>query len=159
MKVQIVAGLAAALVLTGCQSRYNPVNWSWGGGNASRTTLAPDDGYEDKTERRPLVSQVLSMDVERVPGGAIVTAVGLPPTQGYWKADLVSTYQTVTGEVAAKDGEIRLEFKIIPPPVPNPVVNQQSREVVAGTYLTDQTLYNVRRITVVAANNSVASSR
>lgn len=159
MKAQIVAGLVAVLVLAGCESRYNPTNWGWFGGSRSAPTLEPQDGYEDTTEIRPLVQQVLSMSVDQVPGGAIVTATGLPPSQGYWEADLVSAFQTVTGDVASKDGEIRLDFRIVPPRTPKPVVNQRSREVTTGLYLSDQTLQNVRRITVVGSANSRSSTR
>ncbi|SNT11032.1 hypothetical protein [Tropicimonas sediminicola] len=159
MKAQIVAGVIAALVLAGCQSRYNPGNWGWFGGSRSAPTLEPRDGYEQNADFRPLVEQVVSMTVEQTPGGAIVTATGLPPTQGYWKADLVSTYQTVTGEVAAKDGEIRLEFRIVPPPTPTPASTARSREVTTALFLTDQTLRNVRQITVVGQANARSSRR
>ena len=130
MKLKIVAGLVMALlVLSGCQSRYNPVNWGWFGGSRSEATLAPNRGYPSDVDPRPLVSQVVSMQVDRVPGGAIVTAVGLPPTQGYWAADLVSTYETEAGKIASKDGVIQLEFRVVPPRGPQNVVNQRSREI------------------------------
>ncbi|MFD0981389.1 hypothetical protein [Tropicimonas aquimaris] len=159
MKAQIVAGVIAALVLTGCQSRLNPGNWGWFGGSRSAPTLEPEDGYDQNADLRPLVEQVVSMSVEQTPGGAIVTATGLPPTQGYWKADLVSAYETVTGAVASKDGEIRLEFRIVAPPTPKPVGAARSREVTTALFLTDQTLRNVRQITVVGQANARSSSR
>jgi hypothetical protein len=159
MRLQIVAGLLVLTVLAGCQSRYNPTNWGWFGGSTGEATLAPRSGYAPDVDPRPLADQIVSMQVDRLPGGAIVTAVGLPRTQGYWKADLVSTYKTESGKTAAKDGVIRLEFRVIPPRGPRPVVNQASREISAGIYLTDQTLRGVRTITVVGAQNQRSSRR
>ncbi|WP_068111390.1 hypothetical protein [Tropicimonas marinistellae] len=159
MKAQHVAGLLAVLLLAGCESSYNPANWGWFGRSQSTPTLAPSDGYEDTTDIRPLVSQVVSMRIERAPGGAIVTAVGLPPTQGYWAADLLSTYVDVVGDVAANNGEILLEFRIVPPRAPQPAINAQSREVTAGIFLSDQTLQGVRTVTVVGQNNRRSSRR
>ncbi|SDJ41825.1 hypothetical protein [Aliiruegeria lutimaris] len=158
MKVQIVAGLVAVLVLTGCQSRYNPTNWGWFSGSQSGT-LEPRKGYPSDVDPRNLVSQVTSMQIDQVPGGAIVTAVGLPPTQGYWNADLISTYKTETGAVAPKDGVIQLEFVIAPPRQQRNVVNTASREVSAGTFLSDQTLRGVRTIRVIGQNNQRSSNR
>ncbi|PRY21433.1 hypothetical protein CLV78_10946 [Aliiruegeria haliotis] len=159
MKVQILAGVIAVLVLAGCESRYNPGNWGWFGGGRSEPTLAPRKGYVDDSDPRPVIDQVVSMTVDKVPGGAVVTAVGLPRTQGYYAADLISTYETEAGKPAAKDGVMRLEFRIVPPRQPRPVVNQASREVVSAFYLSDQALQSVRQITVVGARNQVSSRR
>ncbi len=159
MKVQIVAGLLAIGLLAGCQSRYSPNNWGWFGGSQSEPTLAPNDGYAPDYDRRPLVQQVVSMSVDQVPGGAIVTAVGLPPTQGYWEADLVSTYETESGKPAPKDGVMRLEFRIVPPRGQKRVSTAISREVTAGTFLSDQALGAVRTITVVGSGNQRSSGR
>ncbi|RYH10380.1 hypothetical protein [Tropicimonas sp. IMCC6043] len=159
MKTQIVAISLAVLVLAGCSSRYNPVNWSWFGGSRSEASLAPRGGFPSDVDPRPLVSQVVSMQVDRVPEGAVVTAVGLPPTQGWWAAGLVSRYESEAGRIAAKDGVIELEFRILPPAKPQNVINEASREVSAGIYLSNQTLAGVRRITVIGQNNQRTSNR
>lgn len=159
MKTQIIIGLTAVLVLAGCQSRYNPGNWGWFGGGSSEPTLAPRRGYTEYVETRPLVDRILSVSVEPVHGGAIVTAVGLPPTQGYWSADLVPVNTTETGRPISIDGVMLLEFRIVPPPVRNPVVNEVSREVVAGRFLSTQSLGNARQVTVVARQNQASARR
>lgn len=159
MKTQIVAGLVAVLVLGGCESNYNPGNWGWFSRSQSTPTLEPGKGYEDKTDYRPMVEQVTSMSVDRVHGGAIINAVGLPKTQGYWAADLVPTYETESGKPTSKDGVMRLEFRVVPPRTPQPSVNQRSREVVAGLFLSDQALQGARQIIVVGEQNQRSSSR
>lgn len=159
MKLPIFAGLVAVLVLAGCQSRYNPSNWGWFGGSRSEPSLAPRNGYPSDIDPRPLVSQVVSMSVDQVPGGAVVTAVGLPPTQGWWAADLVSTYVTEAGQTAPKDGVIQLEFRVVPPVSARGSVNKASRELTAGTFLSEQTLRGVRQIRVIGANNQRSSGR
>ena len=141
---------AAALILTGCGglggSRLNPLNW-FGGDREVRAApterAAPDI---------PLVDQIVSLQVDQGPGGAIVSTVGLPPTQGFWRAELVrvpdddpSTY--------------RMEFQILPPLTPQRQGTQPSREVLAGTFLSDQTLAGVRRIVVQGARNQRVVSR
>jgi hypothetical protein len=100
----------------------------------------------------PLVDQVVSLSVDPTPTGAIVSAVGLPPTQGYWGAELAP--------VASPDpSALVLEFRLLPPPEPRPVGTQPSREVLAGTELSNQDLAGVRTITVRAARNVAASRR
>ncbi|MFV0333999.1 MAG: hypothetical protein ACK5JR_08020 [Tropicimonas sp.] len=161
MKAQIVAGLVAVLVLTGCQSRFNPTNWGWGwfGNDRSEPTLAPRDGYPSDIDPRPLVAQVTSMQVDRASGGAIVTAVGLPATQGYWAADLVSTYKTEAGRIAAKDGVLQLEFLVVPPRERRRSGTTVSREISAGIFISEQSLAGVREIRVVGQNNQRSSRR
>ncbi len=159
MKVQIVAGLVAVLVLAGCQSRYNPGNWGWFSNSSDTPTLAPNKGYPSDVDPRPLVSQVVEMQVDQVPGGAVVTAVGLPPRQGYWAADLVSTYKSEAGKIASKDGVIQLEFRVVPPRQQTNVVNTASRELTAGAFISDQSLGGVRQIRVIGQNNQRTSSR
>ncbi|MDV7141592.1 hypothetical protein R3X27_02745 [Tropicimonas sp. TH_r6] len=159
MKVQIVAGLLAVLVLAGCQSRYNPGNWGWFSNSTGEPSLAPNKGYPIDADPRPLVSQVVSMQVDQVPGGAVVTAVGLPPRQGYWGADLISTYKSEAGRIAPKDGVIQLEFRVVPPKRQTNAVNQASRELSAGAFISDQSLRGVRQIRVIGQNNQRTSSR
>ncbi|MBM2576548.1 hypothetical protein JQC91_09530 [Jannaschia sp. Os4] len=145
----IAAITATALVLSGCGlggSRLNPLNW-FGGDREVRA--APT---ERAAPQIPLVDQVVSLQVDQAPGGAIVSTVGLPPTQGFWDAELVP--------VPSEDGSTYvLEFQLLPPPAPQPQGTQPSREVLAGTFLSDQTLAGVRRIAVQGARNQRVVSR
>jgi hypothetical protein len=142
--------LALALVtgLAACgNSRLNPFNW-FGGDRETRVEVsdaaAPDD-------LRGLVSEVIDLAVEPVPQGAIVRATGLPPTQGFWEADLVEVERTETAIV--------YEFRVFPPLQPNRVSTQRSREVITGTQLSNFDLRGIRTITVIGAQNRRSVSR
>lgn len=154
MAKRLILTLAALGVLSGCtaisESRLNPFNWFGPGEQVE--TLVPLDAAPVDT--RPLIDEVTELLVERTPGGAIVRARGLPPTQGYWDGDLVSETR---GEPV--DGVLTYEFRIVAPRDPQPVSTRQSREVVVGLFLSDQSLEGVREIRVVAARNTRASRR
>ncbi|WP_370268492.1 hypothetical protein [Nioella sp.] len=144
MTPRILVALIVVLGLTGCATRLNPFNW-FGGDREERiaveeTAVAGDPDY------RQLVTQVVSLNVDAMPGGAIVRAVGLPPRQGYWEADLV--------EVGRDNGELVFEFRVYQPLDPNTRPGtQQSREILAGTSLSRQDLSGIRSIVVIAAQN------
>lgn len=157
-----LAALAAVMVLTGCgkvrESRFNPFTW-FGQSRSEEPTLAPDGGYAQFTDRRGLVDQVKQMQVDRMPGGAIVTAIGVPPTQGWWDADLIPDTKGVDDRPVAENGVITLNFRLLPPPGPTPTGTPASRELSATYFLSDQVLAGVRTITVRAQQNSRSSRR
>lgn len=157
MRLPFTGVLIATLVLAGCgtvrESRLNPFNW-FGRSVESTQTVAegavpgrPDDG-------RILVAQVTDMEVARQPGGAIIRASGLPPTQGWWNTDLVAENG---GEPV--DGVLTYRFVIAEPVKPNRVSTPQSRELTAATYVSDVKLAAVSSIVVVGAENSRSSRR
>ncbi|MBL9052031.1 MAG: hypothetical protein JNK19_18095 [Tabrizicola sp.] len=138
------------LALTGCgairESRLNPFNWFKK--SEPRETVVLDE----KGDPRPLVDTVLSMAVEPIPGGAIVRARGVTPTQGWWDAELVA--QDVT-----EDGVLVYEFRLVPPIGRTDVNTQQSREIDVGIYISDVKLAEVREIVVQGATNARVSRR
>lgn len=140
-------------MLAGCasiaESRFNPFNWFGRGQEAE--TLAPGERPADP---RPLVDQVTELVVERVPGGAIVRARGLPPTQGYYDGALVSETRNTP-----EDGVLTYQFRIVEPATPQRVSTVRSREVIVGLFLSDQTLEGVRSIRVEAARNARVARR
>lgn len=156
MRLPVFGVLILALALGACarvrDSRLNPFNWF----QRSEVVVAsaesvvpgrPNDG-------RLLVAQITDMEVARHPGGAIVRATGLPPTQGWWKADLVAENNGVP-----VDGVLTYRFVIAQPLGPKPVSTPRSREVTAATHLSDIRLANVTQIVVVGAQNSRVSRR
>lgn len=147
----LTAALLAVTLLSACgfgQSRLNPLNW-FGRSQPVETggllTTAPADP-------RPLVAQVLTMSIEPYPGGALVRATGLPPTQGFWDGELVALPVDDTGTLV-------LEFHIFPPIARAGVVNQQSREVTVAYSLSDIKLESISQIIVQGAGNARASRR
>ncbi len=145
----VVLGLAVALA--GCgkvrQSKLNPFNWFRK--SEPRETIVLPGKQEDP---RPLVDTVLSMQVEPIPGGAVVRARGVTPTQGWWDAELVK-------RDVEDEGVLVYEFRLQPPAEQTGVSTQQSREIDVAIYLSDVKLQNVREIVVQGAKNARSARR
>ncbi len=150
MKFLVAAGLIATLVVAGCGTRLNPLNWF--GSDAETIAGAPADFIADPRE---LVTQVTSLKIERTVGGAIIRAVGLPPTQGYWDAELVP----LNNEEPDENRVLTYEFRISAPVFSRAVSTQQSREVVVAQFISDRGLAGVRRITVTGSESSRSTNR
>ncbi len=151
MNKPLIAALCAALALGACstigKSRLNPFNW-FGGSEETVVARAPLDRPADP---RLLISQVTDMKLERMPGGVIIRATGLPPTQGYWEAELVAP--------PIEDGKIIYDFRVFPPVDDAAISTPQSREVTVATYLSNIKLESIRQITVQGENNARTSRR
>jgi hypothetical protein len=143
------------LLLASCgisETRLNPFNW-FGGGD--ETTSAEPVQVVERADRRPLVAEITQLVIERTPGGAIVRVTGLPPTQGWYGADLVN----VNPDGAPLDGVLSYSLRAEPPKTPTRVSTQQSRELTAAVFVSDITLAGVRVIQVTGAQNSRIARR
>lgn len=153
MRIPLLAALAIGLTLGGCgavrESRLNPFNWFGGSEETEAQPALPGA----PVDRRMLVEEVVALSVERLPGGVIVRATGLPATQGYWEAELVAR--------PVENGELIYDFRIFPPITNEPVSTPQSREVVVATYLSDFRIESegIRQITVQGGLNARTSRR
>lgn len=146
--------LALAVTLSACggwrESRINPRNWF---GKQEVTSLEPKEGYPDVAEDpRELVAQVTNLEVKQTQGGAIVAATGLPPTQGWWGAELLAEND---GEPV--EGVMTYRFVVAWPNPGSPpsqrVMTPQSREVTAAAFLSNVKLTEVKKIVVIGATN------
>ena len=142
--------MVTVLALAGCgfgQSRFNPINWF-----GPPRVGTPVQIYTAPVDPRGLVDTVLTLKVEPYPGGAIVRASGLPPTQGYWDAALV---------LLPDDGKGHLvyEFRIAPPKTPATSGSQPSREVTVAVNATDFQLQDITAIEVQGAGNALSAHR
>lgn len=147
MALRLLVTLALVLGLSACGTRLNPFNWF--GADRDEPVAAVES--EGTVDNRRLVTQVLSLEVDPYPGGAIIRAMGLPPMQGFWEADLV--------EVSRADGTLVMEFRVFPPVTATREGTQRSREILAGTSLTNQALAGLRTITVQGQTNQRSVSR
>ncbi|MCG6884365.1 MAG: hypothetical protein LJE62_11495 [Silicimonas sp.] len=146
----LIIGLALALAVSGCsrisESRFNPLNW-FGSSEPAPAAVVAD------TDPRPRVARVTSLVVEPTPTGAIVRAVGVAPTQGWYAASLVpETDEPVNGEMV-------YVFRAVPPPTPEPVSTVRSRELSAARTLSVQDLAALRVVRVVGAQNALVARR
>lgn len=123
-------------------SRLNPFNW-FGRSRSENVEVAPTDSQNDP---RRFVEQVVSLQVDPTPEGAIIRSVGLPPTQGFWDAELV--------EIQRDDPtQLVYEFRVSPPLEQRRQSTQQSREIIVGTEVSAFRLRGVNSITVVGRAN------
>lgn len=159
MQKPLIAVLALTLPLAGCgfgKSRLNPFNWF---DSPAVESLEPEGGYPvlDGDDRN-MVAQITALEIKRTLDGAIVTAHGLPPTQGFWDAELVPD-----DKGRPVDGVITYHFLLREPPADSPastrVMTPESREVVAGAFINTTRLANTSKIVVIAAGNSRSISR
>lgn len=145
----VVLGLG--LALAGCgglrQSRLNPFNW-FRKSEPRETIVLPGE----TTDPRGLVETVLSMNVEPIPGGAVIRARGLTPTQGWWNAELV-------GRDVDENGVLVYEFRLLPPAGRTDVNTQRSREIDVAIYISDIKLQDVREVVVQGATNARSARR
>lgn len=145
MKIPLLAALTLVIALGGCASRWNPVNWA--GSRSVPDTLEPEEGYAAATaDMRPLIAQVTGLAIDQAPGGVIVRATGLPPTQGYWSVALLP-------EGPAENGTMSYRFVAVPPLTPQPAATPAAREVTAARFINAYQLENIRHIVVVGETN------
>lgn len=142
--------LSALLALAACsnwsESNVNPSNWFDG---RQADALVPV-ATELPGDPRPFVEEVLSMQIESYPGGVIVRATGLPPTQGYWDAELVP-------QVPDEKGRLVLEFHVQTPTLAYPANTRQSREITVAYTISTIKLEGVTSIEVRGRSNSKSS--
>ncbi len=145
----IVATLVIALASCGAMkdSKLNPLNWF-----KRSEARGMVDVTADAADPRPLVETVLDLVVEPIPGGAIVRARGLPPTQGWWDAELVL-------KPSEDPGQLVYEFRIMQPPEAHDVNVPRSRELDVAIYVSDVKLEFVNEVIVQGATNARSAHR
>ena len=144
--------MGAAFVVTGCgavrESRLNPFNWFGGARRRERVQQTA----EVARDQRLLVADVISLSVDPYSSGAIVRATGIPPTQGWWDAELVA-------RPIDENGVLVYDFRVFPPLTNTPQGTTRSREITAGASISNTRLDQVREIVVQGANNALSSRR
>lgn len=150
MKTPIATLLLSTLLVTGCASKINPFNWFKRSTNETVEQVAP--GFVLDT--RGLVDQVISLQIGKTNGGAIIYAVGLPPSQGYWDAELVAE-----NDEKPINGVLTYKFRIDQPYEFKRASTPTSREVVVGHFVSNIKLQSVSSIRVLGTRNARTSRR
>ena len=161
MQRRTVLLLCLSLTVTGCArlagSRLNPLNWFGRSTEArlanpaDRNPLIPAGKQRVTGETRPLIAQIESLQVDRTPGGAIVTATGIAETQAYFDAQLV--------RAGIDDGVLTYDFRAQRPAGLATTGSLSSRRITAADTLTSAELADIRSIQVRGATNARSSSR
>jgi hypothetical protein len=154
MTVRIIVLIAMLTGLGACGgglSDLNPLKWFRG---SDEVAIVPEGGFLEDLDGRILVSQVTSMKVEKVNGGALIRVTGLPPRQGYWDAELVAQ-----NDEKPEDGVLTYHFRIAEPWGATNAGTSYARTVHVAHFVSDFKLRDVRRIQVVAENNSRVARR
>lgn len=145
-----IAALTAVLFLSACGSiagsRFNPFNWFERPSQEAETLVPARAAVIDN---RVPVLQVTEMALERRPGGAVLRATGLPPTQGWWDAEL-----RPENDGEAVNGVLLFTFVVAEPREATAQGSQMSRELTAAIYLSDIRLAQAREIRVQGAQNA-----
>lgn len=174
MRILLSTLLISGLTLTGCgyvrDSAINPANWfgrsqavavdtavqtnplipAGGGGGLFRRARAKDAIYTGI-----VFEKVVDLQVERVPGGALIRATGRAARQGRYEVRLTP----VTKDEAPVDGVLTYRFEGVIPPNATDIGTPPTREATAARKVTDQDLRGVRTIRVEGLQNARVVSR
>lgn len=177
--------LALCAVLAGCgtvrDSALNPFNWfgrsqdvpleqssaADGSSTASAQTTNPlipqrrqgifarARAAADIENPTTPIAQIATLQIERVPGGAIIRASGIDSFANSYDAGLLP--QTV--DETPVDGVLVYSFRRRVPEGTQPGGAEATREITVARFVSDQTLRGVRSIRVEAASNARAVRR
>ena len=164
MRIVLSLLLISTLALTACQSRWNPVNWFGSDEPAPDGTANPLlPGQEDTGmfAKRPVavyngipIQTVKSVTVQKVPEGALITAVGVPYVHGVFAVKLKPR-----NGGKPENGVLTYDLLGIHPsgaPYGGP---ERSREVTVGHVVTTQQLKGVHTIRVAGQQNARQARR
>ncbi|TMV83643.1 hypothetical protein FGG78_22515 [Thioclava sp. BHET1] len=157
MKKPFLAAMILLFALDACgaarRSSFNPFNWFGSSKSEPRTEQAATVAKKD-ADPRQLIAQVTDLAVLKTSDGAIIRATGLPPTQGYWAADLVAE-----NDGKPVKGVLTYRFVVRPPDTPSPASTVQSREITAASFVDSFDMASVRKVVVIGAENTRTSGR
>ena len=133
--------LTTAVLLAGCGQ----------GSGVAQSASAPDAAPPD-LDVSTLAQTVTRLETAQTPSGLIVSAIALPPTQGFWDAALepIDDGDPTTRAYA---------FRLLPPVDAEGAGAPPTREVLAGTYISNQDLDGAATITVRGRANVLATRR
>lgn len=172
-----IHALALCAVLAGCGavrgSALNPLNWfgraqdvpvEQGASAEASNPLIPVQrrgiiararaAQETRAPATP-ITRIADLQVERVPGGAIIRARGIDSFANSFEAGL----RPQQAEEIPVDGVLSYSFERRVPEGTLPGGAEAAREITVARFVSDQTLRGVRTIRVEAAGNAQAVRR
>ena len=156
MKTKLSILLATTLFLTACgDSRFNPLNWFRPAEPEAQAVVEEEVGARPEIlDGRVMIARVTELHVDRHAGGAIIRAVGVPPTQGWFEAVLVPL-----NNEQPEGGVLSYEFRIMEPFGFELEGSERSREIYVARTLSEIDLLGVTRIRVISASNTLTARR
>ena len=158
---RLIAAAAVLVLATGCarvaESRFNPFNWFGASEAQPVNSLIPSDAnYTGEIDTSRPIPELTAMRVDRMPGGAIVTAEGVAVTQGFWDATLV---ELEPGAAGYEEGALVFDFRVERPYRRHPAGAVPTRTLSAGAFVSDLKLRGVTRIIVRGENEQRVARR
>lgn len=167
MRIALSLLLISTLALAACQSRWNPVNW-FGGSEEIATSenanpLIPNAKAEKEgvfgKKPEPVyngtpIYQIKSLQIHRVPEGAMIVAIGVSAVHGANAAKL-----TPRNDGKPEGGVLSYDLLAIQPQGGFTGGSEESREVSVAHVLTTQQLEGVRTIKVFGTSNARQARR
>jgi len=154
MKRAVVSLLVVAVTVSACgsirDSRMNPRNW-FGESRVEAPTLGPTS---DVVDNRALVGHISGLTIESTSSGAIVRAVGVTPSAGWWDPELVP--ENFGRPV---DGVLTFRFLAAAPQEPTAGTSEAARTITAVYALTQAQLDVTSSLVVTGADNSRRARR
>lgn len=167
MRITLSALLVSATVLTACgavrDSAINPVNWFGRSASvpvaqeASSNPLIPQRSGLFSSRRAQVETyaglpfeEVIDLQIERVPGGAVIRVTGRAARQGIYAVQLTPA----NAEELPVDGVLTYRLEGVRPGFATPAGAAPTREVTAARKLTDQDLRGVNSIRVEGQLNA-----
>ncbi len=161
MRKPVLALLVAAMTLSACGTRLNPLNW-FGRSRAeapraegTANPLIPERSMfqrnRDEVYLGAAVDQITALRVDRAAGGAILRIEGLAARQGAFDVRVVK-------DKDAKPGTLSYTLKAVMP-VNRPVGPSSARGITAAKFITDGDLAGVRKFVVNGARNARSTAR
>lgn len=156
MRSGMMMAMAAVMVVAGCatvrDSRVNPFNWFSAARPTAGAAVSATGTATGRTDGRVLVAQVSSLHIERASGGAILRAVGLPATQGWYQARLTPAADSTPDNLV-------YDFVLAAPVAVTRAGSPASREIQVATFISEAALEGVRSLTVRGATNGLTTRR
>jgi hypothetical protein len=168
MRKTVSVLLISLLTLSACgsvrDSSLNPFNW-FGGSQpaaapvtaANTNPLIPESsGLFSRNGNAPTlypgrpIDTISTLNIDRVPGGAIIRATGVASVQGVFEAQLTPA----NPEELPESGVLTYRLEGIHPANPRGIGTPATRQITVARYVSDSQLAGVRTIRVEAAQNA-----
>lgn len=165
MQRLMAALLIATLGLAGCgrysESKWNPVNWTNSG---TPVTLEPEGGYNQVSDIRPNIPQILSAEWQPLNEGRLLVVRGFAPIEGYHDVALITAVAQPRDKLEPDpDGVLRLRMVAWPPAPETPAAripaNPVNGAITAALAIGHNTLAKINRVEITSASNVVSLAR